>query len=363
MVEALAILDQWRGSGEPLAEQSADQRAVGELVVLGPVGWVEVAVHQQLGEREEPQYHVVGQDLPRLLVLHGFSDLLQVHRRNEVFHLFGRSGQVDPEVHLEPGPQRQIRFNVVAGVDQIESRTGPRPFETNRDDQQRSKSRCARIVGLEPLQEPDGQVQDVDPLLLKRGGRVGVQSEQPPVEFLGIKDGVEYRVALSHFRRDGLRRDSNLRDGEGLLSDPFGCGLCRRGRGCLLRGSLLGSIAGLRVHQRLFGERFGFGGNIVVRSNLNGCQFALLEPHRLSIGDEQAEDLVRQFIFNLQTQARVLVPLGIQQTILRRQLQQITSRDFQLLQKLFTCGHRGTQIACIGRGDAEMLSHADCVRI
>ena len=110
---------------------------------------------------------------------------------------------------------------------------------------------------------------------------------------------------------------------------------------------------------RNLGERFGFGGSIVVRSNLNGCQFALLEPHRLSIGDEQAEDLVRQFIFNLQTQARVLVPLGIQQTILRRQLQQITSRDFQLLQKLFTCGHRGTQIACIGRGDAEMLSHAD----
>ena len=362
VVEPLAVFDQWRGSGEPLAEQGADQRAIGEFVLFGPVGRVEVAVHQELGEREEPEHHVIGQDLPRLLVLHRCGDLLQVHRRNEILHLFGRGGQVDSKVYLQPGPQRQIRFDVIAGVDQIESRSGTRSFEADRDDQQRGKSRCAWIVSLKPLQEPDGQVQDVDPLLLKRGGRVGVQTEQPPVEFLGIEYGVKYRVALPLFVGDRFRGGSHLRDREGLLGDPLGGGFRCCGRSRLLRGPLLGSVVCLCIRQRFFGQRFRFGGALVL-GGYHGCEFTLLKPHRLGIGDEQAKHLVCQFVFDFQAQARVLIPLRIQQAILCRQLQQITPRDFQLLEKLVTRGHRGIQIVCIDRGEVEMLPQADSVRI
>ena len=121
-------------------------------------------------------------------------------------------------------------------------------------------------------------------------------------------------------------RDDRL--AQSLLGDAFGR--------CLSSGLLLGAFFIRR-------SRFGIGRqwSRLVGCGFVGCgdEFSLLEPHRLTIGDQQLEDLVGQFIPDFEAQAGILVSLGVEQAILSRQFQQVAPGDFQLFQQIISRGH------------------------
>ena len=94
-----------------ILQQRTDQWAIFQLFVLRPVVRIEIAVHQQFGEREAPQHNVVSANFPAPLTRDGFLDILEIGDRRQI--LCGRDfRQNNSKVRLETYFQSQVGFDI-----------------------------------------------------------------------------------------------------------------------------------------------------------------------------------------------------------------------------------------------------------
>ena len=99
----LAIVGHDRlGCFEAVLEQRRDQRVPIQCAVRGPGLGIEIAIHQELGEREEAENDRVRLDLPRLLGRDRLRDPGQIARDIDIV-LVAKILDLEPELLVELG--------------------------------------------------------------------------------------------------------------------------------------------------------------------------------------------------------------------------------------------------------------------
>ncbi len=107
VVDAFVVMDDRFAVGETVAQNGGNQAVVFDAVAVGPVFRVEVAVHQELREGEEAQYHGVGQHFPARMRGQGLGDLGSIG--GQVDGVFvGKVVDDDAEIGLHLGLERQV---------------------------------------------------------------------------------------------------------------------------------------------------------------------------------------------------------------------------------------------------------------
>ena len=154
-------------------------------------------------------------------------------------------------------------------------------FEIHRDQQQGRVPGLIGGRGLVPLEETHRQVEDADALLLLVGLGVVVDGEEPTLEPFRSSAG-----SANGDRRGGGRATPST-------ASPPRAGTRRRARPSLRLGRSSPAPAG---------------------------------RHRLPLADEQAEDLLRAFVHDLDLLAPGRISRGADQPIARREVEQLLSR-------------------------------------
>lgn len=181
-----------------VAQQARERRMIDELGGVRPRARVEVAVHQELGEGKEAECHRVRLHLPARLSGHGGGESLRITGGYQ-FLVFTRRepGQVQAELAFELGGQGKVLLHLALIPRQREPLAGVAAAQLHGHQQQRRVARGVRRVGLEPLQAAQGEVEDVDALLLQHELRVAVQVQEPPLEALGCQGGLELGIDVA----------------------------------------------------------------------------------------------------------------------------------------------------------------------
>jgi hypothetical protein len=203
-VQRLVLVDCELGLLEAIGQQRPHDRMIAGTAALGPARRVEVAVHQELGEREEAQRDRVALDRPARLISHGRGHRVEVAPDVQFVGL-GQLGQDDVELRPQLLGQREVDVRVLAVVPQAEPFAGAGTIQGHRDEDERGTQRYRPGVGLGPGEHPQGQEQGVDALFLQRGpGRV-IDRQQPVLQLLGEQVGLELQVGRAR-RREAWRR-------------------------------------------------------------------------------------------------------------------------------------------------------------
>src|SRR3546814_1715995 len=95
------------GGGKP-SRSSAARGAFASIAVRRPIVGIEIAVHQEFGERKEAKDHGVGQHFPARLARHGSSDPRAIGGEIDlvlVLEIF----DYEPELELHLRLQREVR--------------------------------------------------------------------------------------------------------------------------------------------------------------------------------------------------------------------------------------------------------------
>ena len=202
-VERLVVADGRRRLAEPFVQQGPHDRVVARPRIGGPARLVEVAIHQELAEREEPEHDRAAVDLPPLLVAHrqghGVEEALGGLGRVGIGLGIGELGQVDAEVGAELGDEREVDLGVFFAGAEPEPLAGARPLELDRHEQQRRAQRPLplAVVGLEPAEHSRHEEERVDPLLLERRPRRVEDRQQPRLQAVGGQVGLQLEVGLA----------------------------------------------------------------------------------------------------------------------------------------------------------------------
>ena len=216
------------------AEELLHQRVVGRLASFRPGLGVQVLVDEQLAEGEEVQVDLVALDRPAGLLCDRLLDPGQV-----VFHIevvLGRHfRQVDIEIQLQLRFERKIRLDLVLCPRELEALSHAGPGELNGDQDQWGATLGGAGVGLVPLEHPEGEVEDVDALLLDREAGLPEGLAEAEVEAGEGERGLELVVGVAGggsgwvFRRFG-------KEGQefgGDVGRGFVCTVCVLGNGLL----------------------------------------------------------------------------------------------------------------------------------
>ena len=171
------LTDEVVGWRETIGQQRADRRSVREAGARRPVSRVEVAVHQELREGEEPEHDVVGQDFPARLQSDGLRHVGGVGRWVELLAKL-HPGQADRMNALEIGFEREVRGLLFAPPAQAEAFGGRPALKPDRQQGQRRVPDVGCVVGIDPLQRAEREVEDINTLLLLERTRIDVEVEQ-----------------------------------------------------------------------------------------------------------------------------------------------------------------------------------------
>ncbi len=252
-----------------------NERVVREGVFGGPVDWIEIPVHQELGEGEEAEDDPIGVDFPTGEIGDVIAELIEIVRGGEViapfkfgdadtlFGQFGDQGEIAARILIE-GNETEC----LAGIGALE-------FDGNEDDRGEPIGIGIRIVA--PLELTKREVKGVDTLFFDCGAGIEIKAEEPFAEKLRRKKSLELCVgvfggggAAGGRSFGGLSQRWNLgarekgkapplrnEDAENLVTDfilhPDDAGALRLGNG-------EEAVAGGQVEE-LFAGGFEFGGD------------------------------------------------------------------------------------------------------
>ena len=135
----------------------------------------------------------MGQDLPTLEALDRPADLIEIVRDGQV--LIVRKGrQVHGKVRGQLGTQGEVLLDVFLPPTELKPVRGGPTLQFHGNQDQGCLIGHIALMGIHPLQMPQGQVQDVDALLLDHGLGVTVQGQQAALQALGRQSGLESQV-------------------------------------------------------------------------------------------------------------------------------------------------------------------------
>ncbi len=180
---------------------------------LRPVGLVEVAVHEELAEREEPERDRVALDRPAGSVAHGC-----LHR-SEVgldLHLIavGQFREDDPIRRPHLLGHREVALNLLVTSTEEEPLARAGPLQRHGDEDQRGAEGPRAGHRLVPSEHSEGQEQRVDAPLFERGaGRIGDRQEAR-LQRVGEQGGLEPEIGPSLLGRGERPRLVRLRRGQ-----------------------------------------------------------------------------------------------------------------------------------------------------
>ena len=181
---------------EAVRKERPDRRLVGDPSVGWPVFGIEVPVHQELGEREEAEDDVVGQDRPVGLRGDSVRNLAEVRVRIELVAAL-EGGQAEGVNAVEVGLQRQVRSLVLGTDPETKTFTSRAALELDRHEDERCVADVFLVVRIYPPQHAKRQEENVDALLLLQRPRVVVQVEKPLLEPLRGHPSLELGVEVT----------------------------------------------------------------------------------------------------------------------------------------------------------------------
>ena len=167
-VQVVVIIDEGRRLIESILQKRPDDGVLGGGGVAGPVLHVQVAVHQEFAEREEPQGNLLTVHGPTVQSVDGFGDRVEIGPGVQVVCL-GQLRQGNAKFQTEFFPERNVGFRVVAGVTQPEPSPEVDPVKTDWKQHQGGKAGFLVGAAVPPPQHAQGQKEGVHPLLLDKG--------------------------------------------------------------------------------------------------------------------------------------------------------------------------------------------------
>src|SRR2546421_9095614 len=137
---------------------------VPEPTLERPTIRLEVPIHHQLREGEEPKYDRVALNLPVRHARHNTTDIVEIGVWRQIIDA-GQVWQCDALVILKPLLQRQICPQLLTGVSDLEPLSRARTSERARYEDQWCVAGLFGLAGFVPFQESQRDVEDVDTLL------------------------------------------------------------------------------------------------------------------------------------------------------------------------------------------------------
>ena len=192
-IQVVIAADQRRRVVETVLQQRPDDGVLGGGGVAGPGLHIQVPVHQELAEGEEPQGNLLAVHGPAVQPVDGVGGRVEIGPDVQAVHL-GQLRQGDAEFQTEFFPERNVGFRIVAGVTQPEPSPDVDPFQTDRQQHQGGKTGFLIDAAVPPPQHAQGQKEGVHTLLLDEGIGQAVGGQQAPVEFGGRMGGVQLQV-------------------------------------------------------------------------------------------------------------------------------------------------------------------------
>ncbi len=227
----VSIFGEWGGLfGEAALEEALDEGVLEQVGRGRPARRVEVAVHEELGEGEEPEGHGVGEDFPRGVVADGVGDGREVGGGAEVIGV-GEGGEFEVEVAEQTGAQGEVFLEVLFAGAEEEAVGGGAALEFDGEEEEGGEARGIGVGRFEPSELAEGEVEHVDSLFLDHGEGIAVEVQESALEAFGAEPGLEAGVGVSSGESgggvDGVFL--GLGEGEGLV--VVGRGRCGRGLG------------------------------------------------------------------------------------------------------------------------------------
>src|SRR5882724_8669485 len=145
---------------EAVLEQARDKRIRQEVVGIGPVLRVEVAVEQKFRERKEAERHRMRQYFPFFLDRDGLTHGIEIGKRNELV-VGGEGWEIESEIRFEFGGERKVFLNILVPTFQPEAIRRAAAHKLDRQENQRCVARRVVFLEFEPFELPNREVEDV----------------------------------------------------------------------------------------------------------------------------------------------------------------------------------------------------------
>ena len=176
------------------ADQNTPQKITPALAAL-PAVHVQILPHQEFAKREEGELDGVRTDSPPVSRAHGGVDAPEVLGRKPFVSL-GEVRQRQAEVGRQERAEREVRLQVLVPEDKSEPAAGAVALQIDGKEDQRSEPLDAGRIALVPAQEPQGEEEDADALLLLEGLGVPVEGQERLLEPLGREPRLQLPVAV-----------------------------------------------------------------------------------------------------------------------------------------------------------------------
>jgi len=225
-----------------------------------PFSWppflFEVAVHEELAEREKVEGYRVAVHAPPPLPRHGFLDLVEISGDIETVVRGGHIREGNAEIEFQLACEGKILFEFVAGVLDVESLLNARALDLERHENERGGAFDPAVLVLEPPEHAEREEQGVYPLLLDEGSGRPLGLQKPRLEFRRGQRSLKLRIHMTRRQAAGGIRLFGLVE---MIYEAVRIPILRE--------------------------------SIVLRSRF--------ESHGLPLGDEDTEDLFREFVGDL----------------------------------------------------------------
>ena len=157
------------------ADQNTPQKTTPALATL-PAVHVQILPHQEFAKGEKGELDGVRTDSPPVSRAHGGVDAPEVLGRKPFVSL-GEVRQRQAEVGRQERAEREVRLQVLVPEDKSEPAAGAVALQIDEKEDQRSEPLDAGRIALVPAQEPQGEEEDADALLLLEGLGVPVEGQ------------------------------------------------------------------------------------------------------------------------------------------------------------------------------------------
>jgi len=216
VVDRHAVRDERIAFRKAVSQQCRDHRVSVDRRVLRPILRIEIAVHEELREGEEPQHHRIGKDFPPRLLRYGPGDLCAVGGEVEfvlVVEIF--YDEIELAAHLLL--KCDVRGGRLAATFQPELLGGRTALEFHGKQNKRRMPGRVGTVGVVPPQQAYREIEDIDALFLFERARVIPDVEQPLLQALRGQAGLQAKVRMPRCDASGIDRV-----GVAWLRDPAG---------------------------------------------------------------------------------------------------------------------------------------------
>ena len=190
VVDVGAVRQRLTGLRDLLAlnDQSTQHRVGGDVGAGRPTLWIEVVIHEELGEGEEAQAGGFLVDAPARLAAHRVA-----HSREVVgdVGLVGvdvlaleEIGEAHAEILVQLAPQTQVVADLVVAVAQDEAVAGARALKLDRHQYERRAAQILTRIRFVPLEIAQSQEERVHALFFEEGAGVVERAKEAPLKLL-----------------------------------------------------------------------------------------------------------------------------------------------------------------------------------